>query len=364
MKPYPKKHLLEVKPYVAGKREANTAAPVKLSSNENPYGASPKALEAYKAASQQLHRYGDSHCTALREAIGKAQALPAEHIVVGAGSDEIISLLINAYAGQGDEVLFTKHAFSMYRIYSQVAGASFVEADETELTTDVDKLLACVSDRTKVVFLANPNNPTGTYIPPSEVKRLRDGLREDIILALDGAYSELVDAEDYTDGRELVAVGENTIIMHTFSKVYGLPALRLGWAYGPPAIIDILNRARSPFNVNSAAQAAGVAAIEDTAFLASSVQQNKIQRDRLQAELPKLGFAVVPSQGNFVLMHCGTKAAELNAFLLERNIIIREMGGYYLPDYLRISIGNEQENGLLLMALAEFVKVSDVANAV
>lgn len=364
MKPEPLNHLLDVKPYVAGKRDATQANPVKLSSNENPYGASPKAIEAYTQAAKELHRYGDSHCTQLREAIAEVQDLPADQIVIGAGSDELISLLIGAYAGGEHEVLCTKHSFAMYRIYSQVAGTHYVDVEESDLTADVDKILAALTPRTKIVFLANPNNPTGTYLPPSEVKRLHQGLPQEVLLVLDGAYTELVEAEDYTDGRELVEHHENVVILHTFSKVYGLPSLRVGWMYAAPAVVDIINRARSPFNVNGAAQAAAAAAMRDQGFLQDCVQKNAQQRARLTQALRGLGFPVVPSQGNFVLMHCGDHASALNAYLLEKNVIVREMGGYFLPEYLRISIGTEAENTAFLNAVEEFAKQANVASAV
>ena len=363
MIPKPKAHLLNVKPYVAGKREAQAGEPVKLSSNENPYGPSPKAIAAYEAASSEMHRYGDSHAVALREAIGEVHNLTMDRLVCGSGSDELISLIINSYAGEDDEVLSTKHAFAMYRIYTQVAGASFVEAPEKNLRTDVDALLACVTERTKIVFLANPNNPTGTHIPPEEVKRLRDGLPAHVILALDGAYAELVDAPDYTDGRELVTDSENTVMLRTFSKVYGLPALRLGWMYGPESIIDIMNRARSPFNLNSAAQAAGIAAVRDQEFLRDQVQKNSAQRAWLSGELSTMGYEVLPSQGNFILVKF-PDASAMNQYLLKQNIIVREMAGYYLPDYLRISIGTETENKMLRDAIARYQETSHVADAV
>ncbi len=360
-RPEPRPHLLAVQPYVAGKRKASAEGKViKLSSNENPYGPSPKAAEAYKAAAADLHRYGDSHAVELRETIAEVQGLPAEQIVCGSGSDELISLLIHCYASNGGEVLFTKHAFAMYRIYSMASGAIPVEVEETNLHADVDKLLTGVTDSTKIVFLANPNNPTGTYLPASEVKRLRDGLPEDVLLVIDGAYAEFMTQADYTDGRELVAAGENTVMLRTFSKVYGLPALRLGWGYFPPAVADILNRARSPFNINAAAMAAGVAAMRDQAYLQEMVAKNNAKRDALTASLTQLGYEVVPSCGNFILVK-SADAKALNAHLLSKQIIVREMGGYHLPDYLRISIGTTEENAVLLAEMEQFLKGADVA---
>lgn len=356
--PTPKPGILSISPYVGGKSKAGDAARIiKLSSNENPYGPSPKAIEAYKEAASQLHRYPDGGHTALREAIAEVENLPASQLVCGSGSDELIGLLIHAYAGHGDEVLFSEHGFLMYRIYALGNSATAVTAPETDLTASIDALLAAVSPRTKLLFLANPNNPTGTLLPLSEVERLRAALREDVILVLDAAYSEYLN-DAAQDGRALVAAGTNTVVLHTFSKIYGLGSLRLGWAYARPEIVDVLNRIRGPFNVNSAALAAGLAAIRDTAYTTQMRQKNAEQRARMAEGITQRGFSVVPSAANFVLVEFPSQgpqtAAAANQFLLSKGIIVRDVVSYGLPNHLRITIGTEAENTAVLEALEQF----------
>lgn len=357
--PQPKPGILNIAPYVGGKAKAEGAARViKLSSNENPWGPSPKAITAYQAEAANMNRYPDGGHARLREAIAKANGLPEAQLICGAGSDELIGMLVHSYAGPGDEVLYSEHGFLMYKIYTLAQGATPVTAPEKDLHTDVDALLKAVTPKTKIVFVANPNNPTGTVIPFSEIRRLRSGLREDIILGLDSAYSEYVELADYEDGASLVKEGTNTVVFHTFSKIYGLPALRLGWAFAPAHIIDVMNRVRSPFNVNSAALAAGVAAIEDTSYLAEMVKKNKAELSRVSDAISALGYEVVPSVANFILVKFGADAAKINAHLTARGLIVRDVNGYGLPEYLRISIGTTEENGVLLSALAEFKKAS------
>lgn len=356
--PTPKPGILKIEPYKQGKyATAPGERCIKLSSNENPYGPSPKALEAYRAASADLHRYPDGSCGALREAIGDVHGLSPEKIVCGAGSDELLGLLIHAYAGPGDEVLFTEHAFLMYKLYTFSAGATAVEAPETNLRADVDALLARVTDQTKLLLLANPNNPTGSYLTEAELMRLRRELPERVILAIDAAYAECVTAEDCPDGRALAGSTENTVMMRTFSKVYGLPALRLGWMYGPAAIVDVMNRARSPFNVSSVAQATGIAAVRDTAYTQAQRQLNAEQRESLADSLSALGWHVYPSQGNFLLVDFGSAdtAAAMNAHLLARGIYVRDVKAYKLPQCLRITVGTVEENEALLESMAEFL---------
>lgn len=355
--PTPKAGITEISPYVGGKSKADGAQRViKLSSNENPWGPSPKAVAAYNALAGELHRYPDGGHSSLRDAIADVTGFAANELICGAGSDELLGLLVHAYAGAGDEVLFTEHGFLMYRIYSLANGATPVTAPEKNLTADIDALLAAVTPRTKIVFLANPNNPTGTVIPFSEVKRLRASLREDIVLGLDAAYAEYLDHADYEAGHSLVAQGTNTVVFHTFSKIYGLPGLRLGWAHAPAAIIDILNRVRSPFNVNSAALAAGAAAIRDQDYVSTMREKNAVERERLNSALRDYGFTVVPSTTNFVLVHVGDGASAMNNFLMQRGLIVREVAGYGLAEFLRISIGTTEENDLLIAAIADFAK--------
>ncbi len=356
--PTPKPGILKIEPYKQGKyATAAGARCIKLSSNENPYGPSPKALEAYRQASAELHRYPDGSCAALREAIAEVHGLYPDKIVCGAGSDELLGLLIHAYAGPGDEVLFPEHAFLMYKIYTLSSGATPIEAPEKNLRADVDSLLAKVTDKTKLVLLANPNNPTGSYLTDTELQRLRDGLPPHVILAIDAAYAECVIAEDCPDGSRLAGSAENTVMMRTFSKVYGLPALRLGWMYGPAAIIDVMNRARSPFNVSSVAQITGIAAVRDTAYTAEQRRLNGTQRDSLTDEVSALGWHVYPSEGNFILVDFQTAdtAAAMNAHLLARGIYVRDVKAYKLPQCLRITVGTPEENAAVLEAMAEFM---------
>jgi len=354
--PQPKASIQKISPYVAGKSGSKGKQRIiKLSSNENPLGPSPQAIKAYTAAGESLFRYPAGTHDALRTAIAEVEKLPATQIICGAGSDELIGLLIGAYTDEGDEVLYPEHGFLMYKIYALSHGAVPKTAKETSYTTDVDTLLAAVTEKTKIVFIANPNNPTGSYIPAAEVKRLREGLPEHVILAIDGAYAEYMEAADYTDGRELVEGSSNVVVMHTFSKAYGLPALRLGWAYAPANIIDTLNRVRGPFNVNSAALAAGEAAIRDTAYTQQVVEVNREQRARLVKALSER-FTVYPAFGNFIMVSFGdpATATAMNNHLTEQGVIVREIGAYGLPQCLRISVGSPEENDILLEALASF----------
>ena len=268
LRPQPRPGVLDIDPYVPGKSAAPGVARVfKLSSNETPLGPSPKAIAAYQAVADHLQDYPDGAATALREAIGRAFGLDPDRIVCGAGSDDLLNLLADAYLRDGDEAIYTTHGFLVYPIATLGSGAKPIVAPEKNYTADVDAILAKVTERTKVVFLANPNNPTGTYVPFDEVKRLHKGLPPHVLLVLDAAYAEYVRRNDYEAGIELVATSENVVMCRTFSKIYGLAALRLGWLYGPAHVVDAINRIRGPFNVNAAAIAAGVAAIDDTAHV-------------------------------------------------------------------------------------------------
>jgi histidinol-phosphate aminotransferase len=363
MHPTPKPGIMDIAPYVAGKASTGSAPHnIKLSSNENPWGPSPLVKDAVKAASSRLHRYPDSSHAALREAISTAYDVLAENIICGAGSDEIINLLVHAYAGVGDEVLFSRHAFLMYKIYTLSNGATPIMVPEKNLTVDVDALLAGVTAHTKIVFLANPNNPTGTYIPFHEVQRLRDGLPAHVILALDAAYAEYMEITDYQSGHRLVE-STNTVVMHTFSKIHGLPALRLGWGHAPTHIHDVLSRIRGPFNVGSIALAAGVTACSDGDYVAHIRAQNATERAHVTTTLGSLGFHVIPSHANFVLVHTGSaeRAKALHSHLAQQGIMVRDVVAYGLPEYIRISIGTEDENNTLLEVIDHFVKASHAA---
>jgi len=359
-RPQPRPGVLAIDPYVPGKSSAPGVARVfKLSSNETPLGPSPKALAAYHAVGEHLQDYPDGAATPLRQAIGRAFGLDPDRIVCGAGSDDLLNLIADAYLADGDEAIHTTHAFLVYPIATLGSGAKPIAVAEKHYTADVDAMLAAVSERTKVVFLANPNNPTGTYLPFDEVRRLHRGLPPHVLLVLDAAYSEYVRRNDYEAGIELVATSENVVMCRTFSKIYGLAALRLGWLYGPAHVVDAVNRIRGPFNVNSAAQAAGIAAIGDTAHFEAARAHNDKWLPWLTTEIRKLGLEVTPSIANFVLIHFadgkGRTAEDADAFLTRRGLILRRVSAYKLPNALRMTVGSEEANRLVVAALAEFM---------
>jgi histidinol-phosphate aminotransferase len=356
--PAPRPGILDISPYVPGESAVpGGVKPIKLSSNETPLGPSPKAIAAYKAVADELDRYPDGASTALRDAIARQYGLSPERIVCGNGSDELINLIAHAYLGPGEESVYSAHGFLMYKIATLASGAKPVAVPETAYTADVDAMLARVTARTKVVFLANPNNPTGTYLPNEEVRRLRKGLPGNVLLVIDAAYSEYVRRNDYEAGLELVATTDNTVMTRTFSKIYGLAALRLGWAYCPAAVADVLNRVRGPFNVNAPAIAAGVAALADRAHVERGIAHNDKWLPWVAAEIGKLGLEVTPSVGNFVLIHFASPkdAAAADEFLKGRGIILRRVGAYGLPNCLRMTIGTEDDNHKVVGALKSFL---------
>ncbi|MET0408915.1 MAG: histidinol-phosphate transaminase [Hyphomicrobium sp.] len=353
--------ILDIAAYVPGESKVpGGIAPAKLSSNETPLGPSPAALAAFKAAAGELERYPDGQATLLRNAIARRYGLDAARIVCGSGSDELLGLLARGYLGPGDEAIYTAHGFLVYRIAILTNGATPVVVPERDLKTDVDAILAAVTPKTRMVFIANPNNPTGTYIPIEEVRRLRAGLRGDILLVLDAAYSEYVSRNDYEAGIELVATTSNTVMTRTFSKIYGLAALRIGWAYCPPEVADVLNRIRGPFNLSAPAIAAGAAAIEDIAHMERAKRHNDEWLPWVESELRKLGLAVTSSVANFVLMHFpegGSKTASgADEFLKSQGVIVRKVGAYGFPNALRMTIGSENDNKRALDALARYLK--------
>jgi histidinol-phosphate aminotransferase len=358
--PQPQPGILDISPYVPGESEvAGNLKPIKLSSNETPLGPSPKAIAAYKAEADHLALYPDGSATALRAAIARHYGLNPERIVCGCGSDELINLIAHAYVGPGDEAVYSAHGFLMYKIATLSSGGTPVPVPEKDYRADVDAMLDRVTSRTKVVFLANPNNPTGTYIPHDEVRRLHKGLPPRTLLVLDAAYSEYVRRNDYEAGLELVATTDNTVMTRTFSKIYGLAALRLGWAYCPAPVADVLNRVRGPFNVTAPAIAAGVAALEDKAHIETAVAHNERWLPWVTAEVEKIGIKVTPSIGNFVLMHFpsakGRDAVAADEHLKARGIILRRVAAYGLPNCLRMTIGTEDDNRRVVAALTEFM---------
>ena len=360
-RPVPNPGILDIAPYTPGKSpKAEPGRKVfKLSANETPFGPSPKALAAYREAAEHLEDYPEGTSKVLREAIGRAFGLDPDRIICGAGSDEILNLLAHTYLSHGDEAISTTHGFLVYPIATMGCGAKNVVAPERNFTADIDAILDAVSARTKLVWLANPNNPTGTYLPFDEIKRLRASLPSHVLLVLDAAYSDYVSRNDYEMGIELVATTDNTVMTHTFSKIHGLAALRVGWMFGPAHIVDAVNRIRGPFNVSTPAMRAAVAAIEDTAHLDMSKAYTEKWRNWLTEEIEKLGLKVTPSVANFVLIHFpaekGRSAADADAFLTKRGLVLRGLSNYKLPHALRMTVGTEEANRLVVEGLRDFV---------
>ncbi len=360
-RPVPNPGILDIAPYTPGK--SPVAEPgrkvFKLSANETPFGPSPKAIEAYKHAAEHLEDYPEGTSKVLREAIGRAYGLDPNRIICGAGSDEILNLLAHTYLCEGSEAISTTHGFLVYPIATKANGAKNVVVPETDYTASVDAILEAVTPRTKLIWLANPNNPTGTYLPFDEVKRLRAGLPSNVLLVIDAAYSDYVVRNDYGLGLELCATTENTVMTHTFSKIHGLAALRVGWMFGPAHIVDAVNRIRGPFNVSTPAMLAAVAAVEDTAHVEMSRVHNEKWRSWVTDEVRKLGLKVTPSVANFVLIHFPTEkgktSADADAFLTKRGLVLRAVNNYGLPHALRMTIGTEEANRLVVEGLRDFM---------
>jgi histidinol-phosphate aminotransferase len=358
--PVPRPGILDIVPYVGGEaRIAGVERPIRLASNESALGPSPKAMAAFRALAGEIHRYPEGSGEILREAIGRAHGLDPARIVCGAGSDELIALLLRCYAGPGDEVLYSRHGFLMYPIGALSVGATPVAAPERSLTADVDALLERVTPHTRLVFIANPNNPTGTYLGAGDLARLHAGLPPSVVLAIDAAYAEFANRNDYEPGAGLVDRADNVVMLRTFSKIYALAGLRLGWAYCPPAIADVLNRVRGPFNVSTPALAAGVAAVEDTASLARARAHNDRWQPWFSERLAALGLPLTPSVGNFVLARFpdepGHNAEAAFAFLQSNGILTRKVAGYGLLQSLRITIGTGEEMEKVVAVLSEFM---------
>ena len=359
-RPVPNRGVMDIAAYVPGKESAPGVAKVhKLSSNETPLGPSPKVADALAGVLDNLALYPDGSAHRLREAIAEMHGLNPANILCGNGSDELLGLLCQTYLGEGDEGIFTEHGFLVYKIQILAAGATPVIVPETDLTADVDAILGAVTPRTKIVFLANPNNPTGTYLPAEEVRRLHAGLPAHVLLVMDAAYAEYVRRNDYEAGIELVSGNRNVVMTRTFSKVYGLAALRIGWMYAPAEIVDAVNRVRGPFNVNAAAIAAGAAAVRDRAHVDKAIAHNDQWLPKVTETLQSLGLTVTPSVGNFVLIHFpddpARNAEAADAYLTARGYILRRVTGYGLPNALRMTIGSAEANQGVLDALTEFL---------
>ncbi len=358
--PTPRHGILDIAPYVGGESVVEGLDQnIKLSSNEGALGPSPKAIAAYRSLGNDLHRYPDGGARDLRDCLAEFLGLDVARIILGNGSGEIINHLVHAYAGPGDEVLYSEHGFLMYPLAAMACGATPVKAAETNYTASVDAFLASVTERTRIAFIANPNNPTGTYLPHSEMLRLRASLPDDVLLVVDSAYAEYVGRNDYDPGIELVAAYDNVVMTRTFSKIYGLAALRLGWAYCPAEIAQTFHRIRGPFNVNGAAQGAGIAALHDIQHINDARCHNDGWLSWMQGECDRLGLTYIPSVGNFLTIQfekdSRTLASAVQAFLRTKGILLRSTASYGLPDHLRFTIGLEEENRAVMAALEEML---------
>lgn len=357
--PRPRPEILTISPYIGGESHlAGVNRVIKLSSNEGAFGPPPAAVEAYRRLAGEIHRYPDGGAEALREAIGRRFGLDPARIACGNGSDDILYQLALAYGGPGTELIMTRHGFSMYAIAGTYAGSRVIKVEERERTASVEAILAALSPRTRLVCLANPNNPTGTLLGRDEIARLIRGLPPEVLLVLDAAYAEYVTRPDYEPGAAFVDAFPNVVMTRTFSKIFGMGGLRLGWAYAQPGVIDVLNRVRNPFNVNAAAQAAGLAALAEPGWVEKCRAHNATWRAWLSERLRESGIAVGPSEGNFILADFGTpeRARGADAHLRRHGIIVRAMGSYDLPSCLRITIGTAEECEAVAAALAHFMR--------
>jgi histidinol-phosphate aminotransferase len=351
----PQPGIMDITLYQGGASEvAGFTNVLKLSSNENPAGPSDKAKDAFSRSVHDLHRYPSTDHLPLRTAIGEIWGLDPASVICGVGSDEILHLMCQAFAGKGDEVIHTEHGFALYRISTLAAGAKPIEVKERNRTVDVDAILAACTNKTKLVYIANPANPTGTMIAASEVARLADGLPPQTILVLDGAYAEFV--EDFDAGLGIIEARENVFMTRTFSKVYGLGGLRIGWGFGPQMMIDVLNRIRGPFNMSAAALATAEAAVRDTAYTTKCRTENARWRDWLAQALAELGVPSDTSTANFILARFASEAEAVacNEHLLAGGIIVRHPKGYGFPDCLRITVGDESACKRVAHAIGQF----------
>ena len=356
--PAARAEVFSIASYVGGESKLpGFEEPLKLSANEGAFGPPPGAIAAAAAAAATMHRYPDGGSQALCEAIGARFALNPAQIICGNGSGEILILLIQAYCGAGSELIMSAHGFSIYEIAGKLAGCTICKAPERDLTTDVDAMLGLVTPRTRMVFLANPNNPTGTLLTHTEMLRLRAGLPQSVLLVVDAAYSEYVTHAEYDAGVALVDAGENTVMTRTFSKIFGLGGARLGWAYAPLPIVEVLNRMRPPFNVSSTAAAAGIAALAEPGWLEHGRAHNAQARARLALLLAQAGLKIHASEANFILVDFATpaRAQAADAFLRTRGIIVRNVKSYGLPECLRVTIGTDEQCSLVAQALGDFV---------
>jgi len=359
-RPIPKPGILDIHAYVPGKAVVDGIAhPVKLSSNENILGCSPKAKAAFVEASSRINLYPDGRSNVLRAAIAERHGLEPERLVFGCGTDEVFQLINQVYLEPGDNIVQGQYGFGAYAIGARACGGEVKYAPEPDYRIDVDEVLKCVDERTRLVFIANPGNPTGTWIDAEEIGRLHAGLPPSVMLVLDGAYTEFATDPRFSDGLDLARGASNVIVTHTFSKIHGLAALRVGWAYAPPEAADAIDRIRLPFNTSIAAQEAALAALADTEFQAQSLALVEQWRPWLVQQLGGLGLEVLPSAANFLLMRFpsapGKTAAEAEAFLASRGYLTRGVSSYGLPEHLRFNIGLEEHNRTIVDLIAEFL---------
>ncbi|MCQ8185852.1 histidinol-phosphate transaminase [Parvularcula maris] len=360
-RPKPRTGILDIDPYVPGKAGAAGRRTYKLSSNESALGPAPSAIEALREAAAHSHVYPEGAATSLRAKLAELHDLDPERLIVGNGSDEVLSLSVRCFTEPGDEVLMTRHGFSYYPIIARAEGCVPVMAEEDDLTADVNALLAALTDRTRLVFLANPNNPTGTLLPSEEVRRLRRELPPHLMLVLDGAYAEYVKEDGYDAGRSLVDEAEetgtdNVIMTRTFSKIYGLGGLRVGWGYAPPYVIDVMQRVRGPFNVGAPSLAAAEAALGDQDFVERNRLHNEEEMARLEGVLTQRGFRVRTTRANFILLDVGTEE-EAKRFLThaeEHGVMLRGLSSSNLPGFVRVSVGSKEANNAFLEAASAF----------
>ena len=351
----PQPGIMDISLYVSGDSTVSGRKEVlKLSANESPYGPSDKAKTAYGRSAQNLHRYPPTDHIGLRTALAEVHDLDADRIICGVGSDEVLQFLAQAYAGKGDEVIYTEHGFSMYPILARAVGATPVKVKEKKRRVDVDAILDACTPKSRIVFIANPGNPTATMLSEAEVARLAEGLPSQCILVLDGAYAEFVAGFD--GGASFAGSRDNVVMTRTFSKIYGLGGLRIGWGYGPKAIIDVLNRVRQPFNLSHTQLATAEAAVRDTSFT------NKVQTDNARLRvwmadaLAEIGVPSDPSFANFLLARFGSEkeAADCDAYLRSEGILVRRVTGYGFPNCLRITVGDEASCRQVVHAIAQF----------
>ena len=363
--PQPKDWIMDIAAYIPGKAGSEDGKKlIKLSANENPLGCSPDAAEAIKDASASVDRYPDGGSGILRAALGAKYDLDPARIICGTGSDDVLQLVANVYTGPGDEIIYVRYGFAVYEIAARRYGGTPVVADDRDYGTDVDAILARVTDKTKLVYLANPNNPTGTLSGAEEIKRLHDALPGNVVLVLDGAYAEYLEAEEDDGALELARTASNVLVTRTFSKIYGLAAERIGWGYASAEIIDAMNRIRQPFNVTTAGQQAAVAALADEGFVEKSRTHNRQWRSWLTAEIEALGnhgLRAIPSHTNFllVLFEGAVSAEEANKGLMDKGYVVRWLPGQGLANGLRITIGTEEETRGFVEALRAILEAED-----